>query len=87
MILNIPFLNIYFQQVKHYPADNRVDCSCKMFMKVGMLCSHAFYALNQADVYVIPPQYLINRWLKNAEKIVLSADCNGFFGENEKKKL
>ena len=54
-------------------------------MKVGLLCSHAFYALNQADVYLIPPQYLLNRWLKNAEKMVLSADCNGLFDENEKK--
>ena len=56
-------------------------------MKVGLLCSHAFYALNQADVYVIPPQYLLNRWLKNAEKMLLSADCPGLYNEKEKRNI
>src|SRR4051812_6759400 len=56
-----------------------------MFIKVGMLCSHAFYALNQADVYIIPPRYLLNRWLKNAEKMLLSADCSDLYNDMEKR--
>src|SRR4051812_29901295 len=58
-----------------------------MFMKVRMLCSHAFYALKEADVYVIPPQYLLNHWLKNTEKMLLSANCSGLYNEKEKRNI
>lgn len=61
--------------MNHNLADNQIDCSCKMFLKFGVLCSHAFYALNHADVEKIPPQYLLNRWMKNAERILIHEDC------------
>src|SRR5436190_17980732 len=84
-----PFIILFYEkcceQVKHHIADNQIDCTCKMFMKVGMLCSHAFYALQEADVETIPPQYLLNRWLKNAEKILIASDGQVTYNQNDSK--
>ncbi|KAK1356703.1 hypothetical protein POM88_049959 [Heracleum sosnowskyi] len=45
-----------------------IDCSCKMFMRIGYLCSHAFFFLGISGIHHIPRQYVSNRWLKKAEE-------------------
>ena len=86
-----PFIILFYgkccQQVKHHIVDNQIECACKMFLKVGMLCSHVFYALQQADVEANPPQYLLNRWLKNAEKILIATDGQVSYNQNDRKNM
>ncbi|WOH11249.1 hypothetical protein DCAR_0830729 [Daucus carota subsp. sativus] len=42
-----------------------IECSCKLFTRVGYLCSHAFFCLGICGIRIIPRQYVSNRWLKN----------------------
>lgn len=70
-------------QVKHTLASNHVECSCKLFERVGYLCRHTFFALKLGNVFKIPRQHVLNRWMKNAERrassmssIGVSKDCN-----------
>ncbi|XP_063941446.1 protein FAR1-RELATED SEQUENCE 5-like [Daucus carota subsp. sativus] len=46
---------------------NNVECSCKLFTRVGYLCRHCFYCLGLWGVERIPYQYLCSRWMRNAE--------------------
>ncbi|XP_063941213.1 protein FAR1-RELATED SEQUENCE 2-like [Daucus carota subsp. sativus] len=43
-----------------------LECSCKLFTRVGYLCSHAFFYLGISGIHIIPRQYVMNRWLKKA---------------------
>ena len=43
-----------------------VECSCKLFTRVGYLCSHAFFLLCISVISVIPRQHVTNRWVKKA---------------------
>ena len=43
-----------------------ISCSCKLFIRVGYLCRHAFFCLGINGINIIPRQYVINRWLKKA---------------------
>ena len=45
---------------------HNIDCSCKLFTRVGYLCSHAFFCLGICGIRIIPRQYVSNIWLKNA---------------------
>nr|XP_017217077.1 PREDICTED: protein FAR1-RELATED SEQUENCE 5-like [Daucus carota subsp. sativus] len=45
---------------------HNIECSCKLFTRVGYLCSHAFFCLGICGIRIIPRQYVSNRWLKNA---------------------
>ncbi|XP_017221470.2 protein FAR1-RELATED SEQUENCE 5-like [Daucus carota subsp. sativus] len=46
---------------------SHANCSCKKFLLCGLLCRHAFYALNHFEVVKIPRRLVLNRWMKNAE--------------------
>ncbi|KAK1360695.1 hypothetical protein POM88_045169 [Heracleum sosnowskyi] len=54
-------------EVVHTLESNKVECSCKLFERIGLLCRHLILALKQ-DVQKIPRHILLNRWMKNAEK-------------------
>ncbi|PKA51338.1 Protein FAR1-like sequence 5 [Apostasia shenzhenica] len=45
-----------------------VNCTCKKFETVGLLCSHALRVLTMMNVMVLPDQYIVKRWTKNARK-------------------
>ncbi|WOG87096.1 hypothetical protein DCAR_0206318 [Daucus carota subsp. sativus] len=45
---------------------HNIDCSCKLFTRVGYLCSHAFFCLGICGIRIITRQYVSNIWLKNA---------------------
>ncbi|KAK1404777.1 hypothetical protein POM88_004382 [Heracleum sosnowskyi] len=46
---------------------NYAECSCKKFVMCGILCRHAFCALNHFEVVKLPRNLVLNRWSKNAE--------------------
>ncbi|KAK9096091.1 hypothetical protein Sjap_021588 [Stephania japonica] len=45
---------------------NEVTCSCKKFEFVGILCSHILKVLERRDIKLIPSQYILKRWTKDA---------------------
>lgn len=47
---------------------HEVNCSCKLYTRVGYLCWHSFFSLGISGSPSIPQQYVNNRWLKRAEE-------------------
>ncbi|GKA27337.1 protein FAR1-related sequence 5 [Tanacetum coccineum] len=46
-------------------GDGSVVCSCQLFVRVGILCKHIFCVFKNANVEMIPQQYILRRWTKN----------------------
>lgn len=61
-------LNGKFFEVVFSPSTNDVSCSCKLFTRVGYLCRHYFYCLGLWGVDEIPHQFLLKRWMRNADR-------------------
>ncbi|XP_028801896.1 protein FAR1-RELATED SEQUENCE 1-like [Neltuma alba] len=53
-------------KVTYNSEDDTIECSCKKFEFIGILCCHALRVLNLWNKLVIPPRYILNRWTKNA---------------------
>ncbi|XP_027363745.1 protein FAR1-RELATED SEQUENCE 7-like isoform X1 [Abrus precatorius] len=47
-------------------SDDTVVCSCLKFEHVGFLCSHALKVLDHKNIKVVPSQYILKRWTKDA---------------------
>nr|GEW16383.1 protein FAR1-related sequence 5 [Tanacetum cinerariifolium] len=45
--------------------DGSVVCLCLLFVRVGILCKHIFCVFKNANVEIIPQQYILRRWTKN----------------------
>ncbi|XP_019178150.1 PREDICTED: protein FAR1-RELATED SEQUENCE 5-like [Ipomoea nil] len=49
-----------------YNSTNRtVQCTCKMFHRIGIQCKHVFLAFKAANLDRIPSQYILPRWSRN----------------------
>ncbi|XP_055961887.1 protein FAR1-RELATED SEQUENCE 5-like [Mercurialis annua] len=44
-----------------------VKCSCMKFTFVGILCAHTLKVLDKKNIKQLPPQYILNRWTKDAK--------------------
>jgi hypothetical protein len=42
-----------------------VVCSCQLFVRVSILCRHVFCVFKNANIEVIPSQYILRHWTKN----------------------
>lgn len=60
-------VSIFYPQIILDMASLDISCSCKLYTRVGYLCSHCFFTLNISEIHMIPRQYVQNRWLKKAE--------------------
>jgi len=47
-------------------ASNSITCSCGKFDTFGMLCSHVLKVFELNDVKVIPKNYILKRWTREA---------------------
>ncbi|KAJ7975671.1 Protein FAR1-RELATED SEQUENCE 5 [Quillaja saponaria] len=52
--------------VTFFTSDGTVVCSCMKFEYVGFLCSHALKVLDYRNIKVVPSQYILKRWTKDA---------------------
>ena len=43
-----------------------VDCTCKYFSEVGLLCKHSLRVLHLNNITYIPKRYIMKRWTKAA---------------------
>lgn len=55
-------------------SDVEVQCSCKKFRSMGILCLHALKAFSLKNIARIPDKYIIKRWTKEARKRIY-IDC------------
>lgn len=53
-----------------------VECSCKKFQSMGVLCLHALKAFNLKNVATIPNKYILKRWTKQARKQIYNLSQN-----------
>ncbi|KAL0920180.1 hypothetical protein M5K25_009298 [Dendrobium thyrsiflorum] len=55
--------------VVHFDAtDCTIQCTCKKFETMGLLCCHSMRVLRQLDIVKIPEKYLMLRWSAKARK-------------------
>ncbi|XP_019196028.1 PREDICTED: protein FAR-RED IMPAIRED RESPONSE 1-like [Ipomoea nil] len=47
---------------------SNIACTCRMYARVGLLCSHAFVVLKDERIDDIPPQHITPRWTREAVK-------------------
>lgn len=55
-----------------------LNCSCKRFETMGILCSHALNALGLKNLDKIPERYVLKRWTKYARKGTYLFPCDEF---------
>jgi hypothetical protein len=55
-----------------------LNCSCKRFASMGILCSHALNALGLKNLDKIPERYVLKRWTKYARKGTYLFPCDEF---------
>ena len=55
-------------QVSVNKKSKNVECSCKLYTRVGYLCKHCFFCLTLCGIHEIPINLVKERWLKNAEE-------------------
>ncbi|GKV43297.1 hypothetical protein SLEP1_g50608 [Rubroshorea leprosula] len=80
-----------FEQTQEYSvtfnsSDNTVNCDCRKFEYVGFLCSHALKVLDQRNIKVVPSQYILKRWTKDARIRSLREDSE-FIGQENPELL
>ncbi|CAO2830743.1 unnamed protein product [Amaranthus hypochondriacus] len=62
----------------------KVDCDCKLYKRIGILCSHAICVMSARQITQIPKQYILDRWTKLALKKPIF-DLHGNLIEESKK--
>ncbi|CAO2820413.1 unnamed protein product [Amaranthus hypochondriacus] len=62
----------------------KVDCDCKLYKRIGILCSHAICVMSARQITQIPKQYILDRWTKLALKKPIF-DLHGNVTEESKK--
>ena len=71
--------------VKFSTLGGQVNCSCKKFEFVGILCCHELKILDINNIKKIPEQYILKRWTMDAK--VLHIKSNSEAHEDPKTKL
>ncbi|CAO2821112.1 unnamed protein product [Amaranthus hypochondriacus] len=46
----------------------KVDCDCKVYKRIQILCSHAICVMSARQITQTPKQYILDRWTKLALK-------------------
>ena len=65
------------REVRYNTRSKVVNCSCKLFESIGILCSHTIVVLKAEQYNVVPIDYILDRWTKMAtRKRVLDANGN-----------
>ncbi|KAL3613679.1 hypothetical protein CASFOL_041753 [Castilleja foliolosa] len=58
-------------------TEDSYTCSCKKYVRMGLLCCHIFLLFKDKKVSSIPDKYILNRWTKNAiRNVSLAAENN-----------
>lgn len=60
-----------YEQVREYSvtfdsSNKTISCCCMKFEYVGILCCHALKVLDYRNIRIVPSQYILKRWTKDA---------------------
>ncbi|KAM6548642.1 hypothetical protein CsatB_020318 [Cannabis sativa] len=64
-------------QVSWSEMKSEVSCLCRLFEYKGYLCRHALIVLQMCGLSVIPPQYILKRWTRDAKIRHLTGEESG----------
>ncbi|XP_028766612.1 protein FAR1-RELATED SEQUENCE 2-like [Neltuma alba] len=53
-------------RIEFNPETHEICCSCQKFEATGILCCHALKVYESKDIRVMPEQYILKRWTKEA---------------------
>ncbi|XP_031096940.1 protein FAR1-RELATED SEQUENCE 5-like [Ipomoea triloba] len=53
-------------EVTMHTNGEKIECTCKKFIRVGILCRHALLVFNSEGVEEIPGEYIVPRWTRDA---------------------
>ena len=59
------------QRVLFDPVQKSISCTCKRFETFGILCSHALKVFNAMEVKIVPNQYILKRWTRDARNGII----------------
>ncbi|XVF66353.1 hypothetical protein PTKIN_Ptkin10aG0028500 [Pterospermum kingtungense] len=65
-------------------VDLSVNCSCQMFEFEGVLCRHVLKVFKLLDIREFPSQYILYRWMRNAEYRILCGAESGISSQEQK---
>nr|GFA01925.1 protein FAR1-related sequence 5-like [Tanacetum cinerariifolium] len=80
-------VDLFFKKDRLYKVlqnvgDGSVVCSYQLFVRVGILCKHIFCVFKNANVEMIPQQYIMRRWMKNLIPATLRNKRNRYGEKN-----
>ncbi|KAL5205253.1 hypothetical protein ABZP36_033462 [Zizania latifolia] len=64
------------------PSTMELNCSCKKFETMGILCSHAINALGLKNINRLPERYISKRWTKYVRKGTYLFPSDEFLGQD-----
>ncbi|XP_062179535.1 protein FAR1-RELATED SEQUENCE 5-like [Phragmites australis] len=64
--------------VVFYSSERKVVCTCKLFERTGLLCSHALKVLDLMNIKQLPEHYIMKRWTRE----VRCGTVHDAFGRN-----
>ena len=80
MNVNVYSVTIYGDDKERIVHGNiehqKVACACRKFETHGILCSHALKVLDVMNIKLIPQQYILKRWTRDA-RLRSDGDCKG----------
>jgi hypothetical protein len=53
------------------PVQSSISCSCRKFETFGILCCHALKVFEANDVKLVPEQYILKRWRRDARNGII----------------
>ncbi|XP_019195866.1 PREDICTED: protein FAR1-RELATED SEQUENCE 5-like [Ipomoea nil] len=53
-------------EVTEAPNETKIECACKKFTRVGILCKHVLAVMKATGYESIPERYLVPRWRRDA---------------------
>lgn len=65
--------------VTYNAAKSIATCSCKHFEFSGVLCRHVLGVFLMIDVRMLPEEYFLRRWMRNAKSEALLDECGTDF--------
>ncbi|KAH7681334.1 FHY3/FAR1 family protein [Dioscorea alata] len=73
--------------VTYNSSDKKIFCSCCMFEYSGILCRHIFRVSLAVGLAILPEDYILRRWTKNAKSNILSYEHCAMVQSNCRKAL
>ncbi|XP_071689265.1 protein FAR1-RELATED SEQUENCE 6-like [Rutidosis leptorrhynchoides] len=69
-------------KVLHNSKDGSMVCTCRHYLRYGLLCRHCFWVLKNNNIEEIPEKYIMRRWRRDIIPPELRSRRNRYGNEN-----